>query len=39
LDYGIIYDDKNFDKTINFMKVMMSEIIYDDGNFDKIVDI
>jgi hypothetical protein len=23
-----IYDDKIFDKTINFMKVLMSEIIY-----------
>jgi hypothetical protein len=25
----IIYDDKNFDKTIDFMKVLMGEIIYD----------
>jgi hypothetical protein len=27
-----------FDKTIDFMKVMMSEIIYDNNIFDKTID-
>jgi hypothetical protein len=35
----IIYDDKNFDKTINFMKVMISKIICCDKNFDKTIDL
>jgi hypothetical protein len=33
----IICDDKIFDKTINFMKVLMSEIICDDKIFDKTI--
>jgi hypothetical protein len=28
-----------FDKTINFVKVMMSKIIYDDKIFDKTIDL
>jgi hypothetical protein len=27
-----------FNKTIDFMKVMISKIIYDDKNFDKTID-
>jgi hypothetical protein len=32
-----MYDNKNFDKTINFIKVMISKIIYDDKIFDKTI--
>jgi hypothetical protein len=28
----------NFDKTIDFMKVMISKIIYDNNIFDKTID-
>jgi hypothetical protein len=32
----IIYNN-NFDKTIDFIKVMMSKIIYNNNNFDKTI--
>jgi hypothetical protein len=34
----IIYDDKIFNKTIDFMKVLIDEIIYDNKIFNKTID-
>jgi hypothetical protein len=34
----INYNNNNFDKTIDFMKVLMSKINYNNNNFDKTID-